>query len=344
MDQDNSLRKLPGTFDAGVIYTLAAVLFAYLGNILQSVFKSFKLTDDIYVIFSEAVIIALPPILYAALRKMDLKKTFRLKAPRPLEVLVMLIISPIMIIAGLCAGFIALILIKKTFGTVLLGGGVTNLMNNGVLWSLFIVAVVPAFCEEILFRGMIQRGLERIGAGWSIFLSGLLFGLFHFDFQRFAAQALIGFVAAYAVYRTGSIFNGMILHFMNNGLLTLVSSLGNQQQSGDVTPMMIDPFTFPEFVDMAKRYNMSVDDFLTQIVIVFAIIMAVALFLILGLLILLRSITKQRFEKPVSVKGSGIGLLAGVPGLALILIVYAALGLTLLENPVGLELLRFLGI
>ncbi len=344
MEQDNSLRKLPGTFDAGVMYTLAAVLFAYLGNFLHLAFSNLKLTDDIYVIFSEAVIIALPPILYAALRRMDIKKTFRLKAPRPLEVLVMLLISPIMIIAGLCAGFIALILIKKTFGTVLLGGTVTNLMNNGILWSLFIVAVIPAVCEEILFRGMIQRGMEGLGAGWSIFLSGLLFGLFHFDFQRFAAQALIGFVAAYAVYRTGSIFNGMILHFMNNGLLTLVSSLSYQQQSGDATPMMIDPFTFPEFVEMANQYGMSVDDFLTQIIIVFAVIMAVALFLILGLLILLRSITKPRFEKPVPVKGSGLGLLAGVPGLALILIVYAALGLTLLGNPVGRELLRILGI
>lgn len=339
--REYSLKRLPGTLDAGLMYTIAALLYTYVGTRLGA----FKLPSDVMIILSEVFLIALPPVLYVASRKYDLKQTFRLKCPRPLEVLVMLIISPVMIIAAICAGFIALVLVKLSFGSVLIGGDVSAMMQQGMLWSVFIIALIPAFCEEMLFRGLIQRGMERLGAGWSIFFSGMLFGLFHFDFQRLAAQTLIGFIAAYAVYRTGSIFNGMILHFANNALLTLISGLGGQggpESAG--TASYLDPFSIPEFAELAARYNMTLDQFLNSMLVVFAVILAISLFMIFGLLLMLKAITRKTHEKPVTLKGSGLGLLAGLPGLALILIVYTAIGLQLLKNPAGKELLRLLGI
>ena len=50
--------------------------------------------------------------------------------------------------------------------------------------KLLILGLIPAFCEEIFFRGLIQSHLYgKFGMWLSIFLSGLLFSLAHFELR-----------------------------------------------------------------------------------------------------------------------------------------------------------------
>ncbi|NLB79390.1 MAG: CPBP family intramembrane metalloprotease [Clostridiaceae bacterium] len=331
-------KKLPVPFDSGLLYTVVAIYYVYVSQYIVKL----NLPTELNLVLSQILFLVVPPVLLAVIRKYDIKNTFRLKAPKPLEVLLMLVISPVMVIAGFCAGFIGLLAVKGVFGRVYIGGDVTDLMSKNLLISLLLVAVLPAVCEELLFRGMIQRGLERIGAGWSIFLSGILFGLFHFDFQRLAAQTMIGFLAAYVVYRTGSIINGMILHFSNNGLLTLFANYmaGTEGQGAQV---VTDPFDIPEFTQLAQQYNVSLEQLLGIMAAVFAVFLVISIVIIFGLIIILRAITKNTFEKPEKTKGSAKGMLIGLPGLLMIGIVYTGLGLMLLNNNIGQEILRFMG-
>ncbi len=333
-------KKLPVPLDSGILYTLVALYYVYVSQVIIR----FEFNDVANLLLSQILFFAVPPLFLAFIRRYNIKETFRLKAPRPLEALIMLVISPVMVISGFCAGIIALLGIKTIFGRVYLAGEVADYMSRGVVVSLLLVAVLPAICEEILFRGMIQRGLERLGAGWAVFLSGLLFGLFHFDFQRLAAQTLIGFIAAYSVYRTGSIFNGMILHFMNNGLLTLLANYSVKGAGGAGTQIVTDPFSTPEFIGLAQQYNMTLDQLLGIMAAVFAVILAAGLLVIFGLLLTLRTITQKTVEVPVKIKGSARGLLAGIPGLCLIAIVYVSLGLMLLNNDLGRQILVIMGI
>ncbi|NMA67472.1 MAG: CPBP family intramembrane metalloprotease [Clostridiaceae bacterium] len=331
-------QRLPVPLDAGIMYTISAIYYVYVSQLLYK----FNLRNELNLVLSEVLFFALPPIILALLRRYDIKKTFRFKAPRPLEVLLMLVISPVMIIAGICSGFLALLVIKMVFGRVYLAGDVASLMTNKLWISILIVAVVPAVCEELLFRGMIQRGIERLGVGWGIFLSGILFGLFHFDFQRLAAQTLIGFIAAYVVYRTGSIFNGMILHFMNNGLITLFSNYAVRMDGG-TTQVVEDPFSTQEFISGASDLGMSLSQFLAYMAVISTVVLVFGLIVIFGLLLVLRAITNKTVEKPIKIKGSAKGLIAGIPGLLLIAVVYTSLGLTLLNNDLGYEILKILG-
>jgi len=331
-------RKLPVPFDSGLLYTIVAIYYVYASRYIIKL----NFSTEINLVLSQVLFLVVPPFLLALIRKYDIKETFRLKAPKPMEVVLMLVISPVMVIAGFCAGFIGLLAVKGIFGRVYIGGEVTDIFSKNVVISLLLIAVLPAVCEELLFRGMIQRGLERIGAGWSIFLSGILFGLFHFDFQRLAAQTLIGFLSAYVVYRTGSIFNGMILHFCNNGLLTLFAkyAAGSETQG---TQVVTDPFDIPEFLHLAEQYNMSIKQLLGTMAVVLSIVLAISIIVILGLIIILRYITRETVEKPDVIKGSGKGMLVGIPGLLMIGIDYTGLGLLLLNNDIGPKILRFMG-
>ena len=87
---------------------------------------------------------------------------------------------------------------------------------QGLFALLLIAAVLPAVCEECLFRGAIQGVLERRGPVFSILVSGLLFGLFHLDPWRILPAAFLGCVFGWLTYRTQSLMPAILGHFANN--------------------------------------------------------------------------------------------------------------------------------
>ncbi len=102
----------------------------------------------------------------------------------------------------------------------LLAGGIP------IVLGLLFVALAPALCEEVLFRGLIQRNVERrLGVAWAIVLSGVVFGLFHLRFGEALPLSMLGVFMAFGVWVTGSLWTGVLLHFLNNGAAIVVSSL-----------------------------------------------------------------------------------------------------------------------
>ena len=83
---------------------------------------------------------------------------------------------------------------------------------------LLLTAVMPAVCEELLFRGLLFSGLRRLGPVVAIVGSSLVFGLAHGSLYRLLPTLFLGLSMGYARYRTGSIGAGMLIHVLNNGL------------------------------------------------------------------------------------------------------------------------------
>jgi len=93
------------------------------------------------------------------------------------------------------------------------------------------VAVMPAIGEELLFRGMIQQSLEKgFKNRWiAIFISGVLFGLIHFEFYNFFALCFMGFVLGYVYSVTRNMYINMLMHFINNGTAIIMMYLYKKQ-------------------------------------------------------------------------------------------------------------------
>jgi len=89
----------------------------------------------------------------------------------------------------------------------------------GLAFNLVMLALVPGFCEEILFRGYAQRQFER-GAGvvGGIVLSGVLFGLYHLRLSQVLPLVVLGLYMAYLAWRTGSLIPAIVVHIAHNGL------------------------------------------------------------------------------------------------------------------------------
>ena len=89
--------------------------------------------------------------------------------------------------------------------------------------TLLVAVFVAPFCEEVFFRGFVFPGLCRsMPVGWAIILSALLFGVAHADPGSFAVLFIIGLVLAFLRWRTNSLWPGIVLHDLNNGLGALV--------------------------------------------------------------------------------------------------------------------------
>ena len=81
---------------------------------------------------------------------------------------------------------------------------------------VFIVAVTPAICEEVFFRGYVQRTLERTVHRNSVWLVGVIFGLFHLQPLGLISLSLLGVIFGYFFYRSRSLLPSMVAHFTNN--------------------------------------------------------------------------------------------------------------------------------
>jgi sodium transport system permease protein len=100
-------------------------------------------------------------------------------------------------------------------------------------WLILLLAVTPAVCEEVVFRGVLLSSTRSLGPRRMILLNGTVFGLFHLSFEtlvRFLPTATLGIVIAWAVWRTGSVWVGVLMHFLNNGAIVVLASVPSFQE------------------------------------------------------------------------------------------------------------------
>lgn len=116
-------------------------------------------------------------------------------------------------------------LLKKIFEAMKLDFG-------AIPWpvKLLSLAAVPALCEEFFFRGFLLSAFLRNSKPWlAIVATAGLFGLFHVIvrdsllFERFLPSSLMGLVLGWVCYRSGSLFPGIVLHALHNGILVSMS-------------------------------------------------------------------------------------------------------------------------
>ncbi len=103
---------------------------------------------------------------------------------------------------------------------------------GGLLINLGLMALLPALCEEVTFRGVLQSLLTPDSDPNSsprltsrqhlvIWLVAAVFSFVHFQFYGFVPRMLMGAMFGYMVAWTGSLWVPMLMHFVNNGATVL---------------------------------------------------------------------------------------------------------------------------
>lgn len=128
-------------------------------------------------------------------------------------------------------------IVESTYGNLLKA----NNFAEGIL-IILVVSVTPAICEEIFFRGFVQKSFElKLKPIWAIFITAVFFGLYHFSPYGLIALIALGAYFGFAAYKTNSIFVPMALHFTNNFIsIILFFILGNDELLKTKVPVTPD--------------------------------------------------------------------------------------------------------
>lgn len=96
------------------------------------------------------------------------------------------------------------------------------ILQNGygiLLINLFVFALVPAFCEEIFFRGFLQKTFQRVlPFHVAVWLSALIFSFIHFQFHGFLTRALLGGLLGYLFAGSKNLLPAVLGHFVYNAI------------------------------------------------------------------------------------------------------------------------------
>lgn len=89
-----------------------------------------------------------------------------------------------------------------------------------LLLNILVMAIVPAICEELLFRGVLQNWLAQLISNKHvvIWLTAIIFSAIHIQFYGFVPRMLLGALLGYLFVWTKSIWVNIFAHFLNNAL------------------------------------------------------------------------------------------------------------------------------
>ena len=227
-------RRVPEPHRAVAFVALLAVLFFYGGFQLQTRFGERGL------LVAEWLLLFVPVVMYVGLGGLDARRTLSLRAPSGAGLL-----GSVVLIAGAVPlvwtiGWLQTFVLPIPLETL---EALQELMTaesvGRLLWLLLVLALTPAICEEVVFRGVLLGGTKTLQPWRFIVLNGVVFGAFHLSFEsviRFLPTATLGIVIAWAVWRTGSIWVGALMHFLNNATIVSLTS----------TPSLRATFSDPE--------------------------------------------------------------------------------------------------
>lgn len=104
--------------------------------------------------------------------------------------------------------------------------------ENTLLQNLLILAIVPAFSEEFFFRGLLQKLMNKALGGRyhiAVFVLAFVFSAMHMQFAGFLPRFFMGLVLGYVYVYSGSLWPGILIHFVNNAIGVVLGMLAINQ-------------------------------------------------------------------------------------------------------------------
>ena len=213
-------------FTVYLIYFITLLLFCGI-RVLASL-DNFTAFDGVLgewfstILIQVVVVLLLPFIMYCLFIRVTPKqliKTCNFYKPQVMVVLISLALGVFCFIINIIISTIfSGILSSLGYSVVSSGAGAVDYSVPNLIKDIILVAVLPAFCEEVLHRGILLQGTKHSGFRKSIVLSGLCFGLIHLNISQFFFAFIVGMIIGFVSVVAKNIWTAIIIHFTTNAL------------------------------------------------------------------------------------------------------------------------------
>ena len=246
----DNVKKLNGIKDANNVYlaTVIVVILAFnvilltvsiFGNILSLFGLNGKslhdecieiLNDPLIGMFLSQAIILIPAVVFLYNRKKHVKNLLRFNK---------IDITTFVALTVLTYTLLPVMSFINMFSMIFVKNRISNTVseiatNRSLILSLLVIAILPAFVEEILCRGILYNSHRKVSIRGAIILNGILFGLLHGNFNQFAYAFFMGMIFSLIVEATDTVISTIWCHFLINGNSMVGAFISNNMQNGEV--------------------------------------------------------------------------------------------------------------
>ena len=219
---------VPTVSDVWFVAALTIMLVLYGGSMLQLKF-------GLGGVFGTQLILLLVPLAVVLYTRKDIRLTYGFHNTGAISFLGALSVILGMYPINIVVSYVLISLFPTSADNVVTT--FSTIMDGNIVGVFFVVAVTPAVCEEMLFRGLIYHSMkERYRASVTIAIVAVLFGIYHMSLVKFIPTGLLGLALCYVVYKSGSIYPSMMMHFINNALSVLVTYY--PERIGKICPIL----------------------------------------------------------------------------------------------------------
>lgn len=221
-EKRSNLKKggVPTVSDVWFLVAVTILLVIYAGSMLQ-------IRYGLAGLFGTQLILLAVPLFLVVYTKRDVKKTYGFARTKAVNYLGSAVLIAGAVLINLVIAIGLAFLFPESAGNV--ETVFSDIMSGNVPAVLLVIAVAPAVCEEMLFRGVILHSLQaRYRVPSAIAVTAILFGLYHMSVIKFIPTGLLGLLLCIVVWKTGSIYPAMLMHFINNAFSVIISCYPEQ--------------------------------------------------------------------------------------------------------------------
>lgn len=205
-------QKVPTIIQANIIFFILAVV-----TLISSAFFQPKLGLGTNLWINEFIYILFPPLFLARINGWTIENVYRFKKTSVKN-------SVISILSGFSLWFFAFyvskiirILLDKKIGILTNHEQIKPSIYQSLLLMIGIIVLAP-ICEEIFFRGFVQKAYENHSKRYGFVITGIIFGYYHIfnGISEVIPACILGVAMGYLAYKTNSILTSMFFHAAAN--------------------------------------------------------------------------------------------------------------------------------
>ncbi|MCD8309269.1 MAG: CPBP family intramembrane metalloprotease [Clostridia bacterium] len=229
-EQINTVGRGLGSSSAGIAYSAAVAGYLVFSLIVSIIVVAAGLTsaDDAYIYISYlaaplGIIISQP--VCAKYRNTGFKNLFPVKTKAKYYLVALLLAFGLLF--SVSWANTAVLKFLQLFGYEAKDSYLPDISGWLVLPAIIVIAVIPAVCEEGLFRGVLLNNMEKeAGSVNTILIIGFAFALFHASAEQTVYQFICGCALALLAVKSRSILPSMLVHFLNNAVIIIMAACG----------------------------------------------------------------------------------------------------------------------
>lgn len=219
----------------GLLMGGAFLSYVVMQNVIYLIFEFLGLTasydsDPVYQSAVDTILVCVSLLLPFYIFGKKIKKVSLVQEPLSLDRPEKITVSAVAVLAGVGVCMFSNI-ITSYLTAIMEAVGITLESPNiampsgvaGVIITIVRIVLCAAMTEEISLRGYVMGNLRPYGDKFAILMSSVLFAAMHGNLVQAPFALIAGFAIGYFSIKTGSIWTGIIIHALNNGISVAIS-------------------------------------------------------------------------------------------------------------------------